>query len=106
MKSLDLSFNGISSRGVEDLCEAVSKSGSIVHLNLSQNGFGLAGSRSLTCALRVCQRLVRIDLSETKLGDDGVAALSIGLVGHGSLSELNLRQETMLSYLCCISREL
>ncbi len=83
--------NRISSRGVEDLCEAMAKSGSVAHLNLSQNGFGLAGSRALARALRVCQRLVSVNLSQTSLGDDGISALSTGLLGHGTLSELNLR---------------
>ncbi|ETW02651.1 hypothetical protein H310_06110 [Aphanomyces invadans] len=89
---LDLGFNGITSKGIEQIAEALEegKNRTLKTLYLSGNGVGVGGAARLAGALRSNKSLKTLYLSGNGIGDEGLKHLADMLRVNTSLTALYL----------------
>ncbi|RHY28856.1 hypothetical protein DYB32_005650 [Aphanomyces invadans] len=89
---LDLGFNGITSKGIEQIAEALEegKNRTLKTLYLSGNGVGVGGAARLAAALRSNKSLKTLYLSGNGIGDEGLKHLADMLRVNTSLTALYL----------------
>ncbi|KAF0762142.1 hypothetical protein AaE_003345, partial [Aphanomyces astaci] len=89
---LDLGFNGITCKGVEQIADALEegKNRTLKTLYLSGNGVGVGGAARLSAALRSNHSLKTLYLSGNGIGDEGVKHLADMLRVNTTLTSLYL----------------
>jgi hypothetical protein len=83
IRSLDLSYNGISDAGVQVLCGVLHNLPLLESLKLNGNGFGVDGARYLATSLKGSRCIKLLAVGGNRLGDDGAEAIS-GLIEYGT----------------------
>ena len=90
LKSINVSNNNISAKGVEALVNPLQHSQHLVQLTIGQNPFGAGGVNTLADALRSMKSLQGLHVSHNHIGDEGAKTLAAALNTNQSLTILTL----------------
>ena len=82
--------SGVTPDGVEELCEAMTQSPSLVEVILSRVSLGLPGALKLSAMLQMRPYVSVLDLADCKLDDDAAEHLAAAVFDNPVLTELNL----------------
>ena len=90
LKSLGVSNNNISAKGVETLAKTLQHSQHLIKLDISWNELGDGGANSFAYALHSMKSLQNLDVSFNHIGDEGAKTLARVLSTNVSLATLTL----------------
>ncbi|MCC8462623.1 MAG: hypothetical protein LN546_05670 [Rickettsia endosymbiont of Ecitomorpha arachnoides] len=88
---LDLTYNNISTVGIQELAEAFKFNNSITHLILRTNNIDNISAKLIAEAIRFNNSITRLDLSNNHISDIGVKPIAEVLKFNNSITRFDLR---------------
>lgn len=92
LEILDLTENGLGSKGVEKLSSALQVHKALRELHLAGNHIGCTGATHVSAMLKTNKGISTLDLAENSIGNQGLLALLEGMKLNRALLTVNLRR--------------